>query len=177
MKPAAPQPSPRIDLLPVAREQEPVLANLLELYAHDFSEFHPLALNTNGRFGYKDLSLYWRNPRRHPFFIYVDGRLAGFALVKNEPPAPGKEDVWELTEFFVLRGYRRNCVGTAIARRLWERFPGQWEVRIIESNADAHRFWQKTITEFTGADIESIRFPQAGEPWRLFSFDSRKKSR
>lgn len=164
---------PRVEILPATREQEPVLDNLLELYAHDFSEFHPLALNATGRFGYRNLSLYFRNPRRRPFFIHVDGRLAGFALIKNEPPAPGHEPVWELTEFFVLRGYRRQGVGAAVARKLWERYPGRWEVRIIEANSSAHHFWQRTITEFTGADIESVRVLRDGDPWRLFSFDTR----
>ena len=39
--------------------QELVLANLLELYAHDFSEFHDLELGMDGRFGYSHLPLYW----------------------------------------------------------------------------------------------------------------------
>ena len=33
---------------------------MLELYAHDFSEFIDLKLGADGRFGYKHLYLYWK---------------------------------------------------------------------------------------------------------------------
>jgi hypothetical protein len=36
------RPSAHVEVIPAAREQEAILANLLELYAHDFSEFHGL---------------------------------------------------------------------------------------------------------------------------------------
>jgi len=65
------------------REQSPILANLLELYAHDFSEFQPLDIGPDGRFGYKSLPLYWSESNRHPFLIRFDGKLAGLALVKR----------------------------------------------------------------------------------------------
>jgi predicted acetyltransferase len=167
---------PRIDVIPATREQESTVDNLLELYAHDFSEFHNLVLGHNGRFGYKNLSLYWRDPHRHPFLVEVDGRLAGVVLVKSDPPAPGKEPIWDMAEFFIARGYRRHGVGTAVARRLWERFPGCWEVRVIESNSGAFQFWQRIIAEFSGEEIESQRIRRDGVPWRLFSFDSRKRA-
>jgi hypothetical protein len=51
------KPSARIELDPALREHVPILANLLELYAHDFSEFHSLDIGADGRFGYKSLSL------------------------------------------------------------------------------------------------------------------------
>jgi len=174
MKPTVEKLPPRIEIVPATREQEPVVDNLLELYAHDFSEFHNLVLGPTGRFGYKNLSLYWRDPHRHPFLIEVDGRLAGVVLVKTYPPTEGKETFWDMAEFFVARGYRRSGVGTAVARRLWERFPGHWEIRVIEANSVAHHFWQKTIAEFSGKEIESTRIEKAGVPWRLFSFDSRR---
>ena len=42
------EPSARIELDPALREHAPILANLLELYAHDFSEFHTLAIRADG---------------------------------------------------------------------------------------------------------------------------------
>jgi hypothetical protein len=74
---------PHIEVDPALREHATILANLLELYAHDFSEFHSLDLGPDGRFGYKSLSLYWSEPNRHPFLIRVGGKLAGLALVKR----------------------------------------------------------------------------------------------
>jgi hypothetical protein len=60
---------PHIEVDPALREHATILANLLELYAHDFSEFHSLDLGPDGRFGYKSLSLYWSEADRHPFLI------------------------------------------------------------------------------------------------------------
>jgi hypothetical protein len=36
----ADKPFAQIELVPAERNHEPILANLLELYIHDFSEFH-----------------------------------------------------------------------------------------------------------------------------------------
>jgi hypothetical protein len=41
---------PDIAMIPATAEQEPTVANLLELYAHDFSEFHPLEVDGPGKF-------------------------------------------------------------------------------------------------------------------------------
>ncbi|HSE21540.1 MAG TPA: hypothetical protein VLB68_07760 [Pyrinomonadaceae bacterium] len=45
------QPSVQIEVIPATSEQRPILANLFELYAHDFSEFYDLELGADGRFG------------------------------------------------------------------------------------------------------------------------------
>ena len=47
------------------------MANLLELYAHDFSEFHNVEIGEDGKFGYQALPLYWSEPDRHPFLIML----------------------------------------------------------------------------------------------------------
>jgi len=120
-----------IELVPAGPEQESILSNLLELYAHDFSEFLGLDLGADGRFGYPDLPLYWSEAHRYPFLIKVDVRLAGLVLVKRG------STVWDVAEFFVVRAYRRKGVGIKIAHDVWRRFPGHWEVRVIESNHTA----------------------------------------
>ncbi len=161
-----------IEVLPATLEQKPIVANLLELYAHDFSEFHPVELGADGRFGYRDLSLYWLEPDRHPFLVNVGGKLAGFVLVRKGSKLSGNETVWDMVEFFVVRGYRRRGVGTAIAREVWRRFPGPWEVRVMEANHSAHHFWEQAVTKFTGEAVYPAHIEKNGERWRLFSFES-----
>jgi len=162
----------RVRVAPASREQEPVLANLLELYAHDFSEFHDVELGEDGRFGYKSLPLYWSEPNRRPFLLRVDGELAGFVFVKRGSEITGDEAVWDLAEFFVVRAYRRRGIGTRIAHEVWRKFPGQWEVRVMKANVSAHQFWEQAISAFTDKAAYSSGFEKNGERWRLFSFES-----
>ena len=105
----------QIEVLPATTEHEPVLANLLELYAHDFSEFSDLKIGVDGRFGYKSLPLYWRNPNRFPFLVRANGNLAGFVLVQRGSQLSDAGEIWDVAEFFVLRGYRRQGIGLRVA--------------------------------------------------------------
>ncbi len=164
--------SARIEIIPAQPEQESILANLLELYAHDFSEFHDLEIGADGRFGYSSLPLYWSEPGRHPFLVWVEGKLAGFVLVKRGSEVTGHATVWDMAEFFVLRGYRRRGIGTHIAHEVWRRLPGRWEVRVMESNNSAQPFWAHAISMFTGEAIRPVSVEHDGRSWMLFSFES-----
>ena len=165
---------PRVEVIPAGPAQEPILANLLELYVHDFSEFLDLDIGEDGRFGYPSLPLYWSEPGRHPFLIWADGKLAGLALVKNGSEGSGSEAAWDMAEFFVLRGYRGRRVGSLAAHELWRLFPGPWEVRVMHRNASARRFWAGAIAAFAGEVVEPVRIEKNGEPWDFFSFQSRR---
>ncbi len=101
----------QVKVVAARADQEPVLANLLELYAHDFSEINDLHLNPDGRFGYAPLPLYWQESSRYPFLIKIDGNLAGFVLVRKGSEVSGDENVWDVAEFFIVRGYCRHRIG------------------------------------------------------------------
>jgi predicted acetyltransferase len=165
--------TPRVAVIPAVSSQEPILANLLQLYAHDFSEFHEVELADDGRFHYQHLPLYWREPNRHPFLVRVDERLAGLVLVKQGSEISSNQSTWDMAEFFVLRAYRRRGMGTEIAHAIWRRFPGPWEVRVIESNRPAHLFWERAISSFTGCAIPSAQFERDGARWSVFAFQSK----
>jgi predicted acetyltransferase len=167
-------PSLHIEVVPAGKEHEPILANLLQLYAHDFSEFHNLDLGRDGRFGYTPLPLYWSEPGRHPFLVWVEDKLAGFALVKRGSEVSGDEKVWDMAEFFVIRGYRRRGIGTQVAHEVWRRFPGLWEVRVMQSNTAAQDFWARAISNFVGEAIHPVRVEKGSKDWILFSFESRR---
>ncbi len=171
--PAIPdRPGALIELVPAAPDQESIIANLLELYAHDFSEFHHLELGSDGRFGYKHLSLYWSQPGRYPFLVRADGRLVGLVLVKRGAGVAQNGVVWDVVEFFIVRAYRRHGIGTKAAFKVWERFPGRWEVRVMQANRKALDFWQRVIADFIGAAIDPVPIEEDGERWHVFQFES-----
>jgi predicted acetyltransferase len=161
-----------IEVIAALPEQQSILANLLELYVYDFSEFLELHLGADGRFGYEQLPLYWKETNRYPFLIKVNGYLAGFVFVHKGSQISGDENVWDMAQFFILHGYRRLGIGKQVAHEIWQRFPGIWEVRVIARNQKAKIFWERAIAEFTGKAIESVSFDKAGENWHLFSFES-----
>jgi predicted acetyltransferase len=160
------------EILPATKEEMPIVANLFELYAHDFSEFHSVEPGPDGRFGYPDLPLYWSEPGRYPFLIKVDGKLAGFALIRKLSPAAGHDAAWDVAEFFVLRAYRRRGVGRKAAHSVWRQFAGLWQVRVMRANQTAQRFWQRAVEEFAGDAMSSTHTEKAGETWDIFSFSS-----
>jgi predicted acetyltransferase len=161
-----------VEVVPATREQDPILANLLELYIHEFSEFHHVDIREDGRFGYPSLSLYWSAPDRHPFFIREDGKLAGFVLVKKETNTAGVAPVWDMAEFFVLRSYRKRGIGTQAAHQVWRCLPGLWQVRVMQANTSALEFWARAIATFAGKVIHPVRFAHGGESWKRFFFES-----
>ncbi|MGA8668454.1 MAG: GNAT family N-acetyltransferase [Terracidiphilus sp.] len=108
-----------LEVLRATEEERPILENLLELYIHDFSEFHAVDIQPDGRFGYPDLPLYWLEPGRHPFLARIDGDLVGFALVRKVASIRHYEAIWDMAEFFVLRGMRRHGIGTELAGAVW----------------------------------------------------------
>jgi predicted acetyltransferase len=166
-----------VRVIRATREQEPILANLLELYVHDFSEFYPVELGQDGRFGYKHLHDYWTEPNHHPFLITVGDKLAGFALVKKASALLGgaslaAEPVWDMAEFFIVRGHRRHGVGLTAAHQVWRMFPGRWQVRVMHSNPAALHFWQRAIDIFAGHSIDPLSIERGGNTWAVFIFES-----
>jgi predicted acetyltransferase len=154
------------EVIPAELAQQPILANLLQLYAHDFSDFHDIGLGEDGRYSYTQLPLYWTDPDRYPFLIRVDGNLAGFVLVSR------CGDSFDMTEFFVIRAYRRQGIGILAAHKIWTRFPGNWEVRVMEQNQAGLRFWERAIARFLGAPSPSAGIVKGGQSWRVYSFDA-----
>jgi predicted acetyltransferase len=144
-----------IDVSPAGIHEKPILRNLLELYSYDFSAIDGADVDDSGLYGYEHLDLYWEEPDRFPFLVRVDGRLAGFALVRKGTYFPENESgetrpAWLIAEFFIMRKYRRRGIGTRVARQLFDRFGGRWEIAELAENDEAQTFWRKVISEYTG---------------------------
>lgn len=124
-----------------------LVRRLMELYQYDFSEFDGQDLDEHGCFGYGDLDYFWFEATHEVFLVSVDEKLAGFVLIDNEVVITGNER--SVTEFFIMRKYRRQGVGKQVAIEVFRRLPAKWEVRVIEKNSPAQDFWRRVIAEYT----------------------------
>jgi predicted acetyltransferase len=162
-----------VELIQAGAKQQSVLENLLQLYIHDFSELVPQDVGDDGRYSYKNLSLYWSDSSRQPFLARFDGKLAGFALVTISELS-GDGEGYDMAEFFVLRLYRHRGIGRELAEKVWLRLPGLWRIRVRENNVAACKFWASSIAKFTRRVADFTSFDIDGASWHLFSFDSRR---
>ncbi len=161
----------KLEVVEAARSERQLLANLLELYRYDFTEFDERDVGDDGRFGYRYLDSYWTEAGRHPFLVRVEGKLAGFALLRRVE-APSGGSIIDVSEFFVMRRYRRRRVGQEVARILFDRFPGRWEVRERDRNAPAQAFWRGVIAVHTGGRFEEHEWRDGESRGVVQSFDN-----
>jgi predicted acetyltransferase len=140
---------PNVEIRPASRADEATIANLMQLYIHDFSELwsgtEDGELQDDGRFGaYRYLPDYWVEGDRVPLLVRFEGRLVGFALL-NAVTHSGVPADRNMAEFFIARKYRRRGVGLVAARAIFGRYPGLWEVAVARRNTGALAFWRRAI--------------------------------
>lgn len=145
-----------ISIEPILIEQKSVFIQMMELYNYDFSEFSDDDINEYGYFGYPYIDAYWNEKGRYPFFIRVDEKLAGFILVRscceyNDLPNPHN-----IAEFFVMRKYRHKGVGKAACIKVFDMFPGGWEISQWINNLPAQNFWKTVVTEYTNGKYDTF---------------------
>jgi predicted acetyltransferase len=154
----------QIDIVRATLSERPLLRQLSEFYMYDMSEFDSeIDINLHGTFDFS-IDRYWQDPNRAPYFVYVDTKIAGFVLVKRGAYLTADPEMMDLADFFILRRYRRQGIGTFAAERVFEMFPGKWEVRQFAENAVAQTFWHKVIDRYTNGHFQE--FALDNEQWK-----------
>ncbi len=135
----------QIELVPVIEEQREILAHLIELYEYDFSEYENSDVNSYGLYGYSYLDYYWTEKNRYAYFIKVDGKLAGFVMICGFCYVSKTKDTLFMSEFFVMKKYRKMGVGFFAACEALKKHPGKWELTVHTNNPISHCFWKKVV--------------------------------
>ena len=160
-------------LMPAALSDRSVIESLIELYVHDLSVPFGIEIGPDGRFGYPDLDLYWREPeRRFPFLIFERERLAGFILARLGSPESADPLTLDIAEYFVLRRHRREGVGRRAAHALWDRLPGRWTVRVLDRNAGAVTFWRRAVSDYTRGRFDERDVKRGAGLWHVLELES-----
>jgi predicted acetyltransferase len=142
------------ELIKASKEDKDILANLMQFYFYDFSEFVKCDVEDSGLFGtYPHLEDYWKEKNhRFPYLVKQDGKYVGFVLVRLIESA--ERNYFSIAEFFIMKKYRRTGLGKTIAMKLFNLHKGQWEVFQILTNEPAQVFWRQVIKEYTNGEFK-----------------------
>ncbi len=162
-----PRPVSGVTLEPITGDQRPLLEEMLHEYLAELSPMSGDQPDANGRYTYFYLPRYWIEGGRHPYFIYTEGALAGFALVRTLKLGP--DPVYQVAEFYVQPPYRGQGVGRAAAVSLFDKWQGRWHVGQMESNTAAKSFWRRVISEYTAGHYTESWDPGSEGPGQSFS--------
>ena len=126
-----------------------------------------------------DLSPYFMDSSRRAFLLKVNDALAGFVLLNKVGSFSGTE--WNMAEFFIINYYQKKGIGQTIAAKIFNKFPGAWDVSVIPENTRALLFWKKVILNFTHNHyVEqqiAVNYDQ-NQPMRtIFRFDVKHAAR
>lgn len=159
-----------VQLIRATFKDHDTLFNLAQFYQYDFTEFLPGDLDEDGSFPYINVRFYLQ-PGRQAYLARVDERLAGFVLVDEHVPHRGGTGRY-LAEFFVLRRYRRQGVGRAMAVQTFDRYKGYWEIAEVGPNTPAQGFWRAVINEYTNGRYKEVITREEGLDIVWQTFDS-----
>lgn len=147
----------KIEIVKILLEQKETLKNLLEKYNYEFSQWDLRDVDDTGNYGYEYLDCYWTEERRYPYFIKVDGKIAGFVMVNDYPEVPEYETDYCLSEFFVMHKYRRLGVGKAAVGKVLDKHHGKWQLKRHPHNIASVHFWDTVIDAYTQGKYELIK--------------------
>lgn len=135
----------------------PALRRLMQLYLYDLGTIDGWDIGDDGLFGSAErIESFWTEEGRRTFLIRADGALAGFVMIRDGGARFAGAGTRELSEFFVMRKYRRRGVGTRAATAVFDMFPGRWEVDQLASNVEAQAFWRGVIGRYTSGRFDDV---------------------
>ena len=145
----------KTEIIRVTEDRKAILANLLEKYNYEFSQYDKRKFGDNGQFGYKYLNNYFTEKSRFAYFIYADNQLAGFALL-NQYPECGRPIDWSIAEFFVSYNFRKQGVATEAVRQIFEKHKGCYHIKYHRKNTASVILWNNVAKKYSGGNYEIV---------------------
>ena len=150
-----------------------VVFKMLELYQHDLSDIWDQDLDAHGDYGFM-LDRFLHSPSCKTFIFTVNDKSAGCALVDQSVVFP--ENEWWMSQFFVMKKYRRTGVGRLAANHIFDNVRGRWEVGQMAGNKPALDFWTQVIGAYTGNTFTHATYDDARWHGTLQTFDNTPSS-
>ncbi|MFT8889619.1 MAG: GNAT family N-acetyltransferase [Ethanoligenens sp.] len=146
-----------IELKQVTVDEKKILKNLLEKHNYEFSQWDKRDVNNLGFYGYQYLDYYWTENNRWAYFIFVKGKLAGFAMVIDLPEVDDRDTDFQIAKFSVMYKYRRMGVGKQAFLKVLDNPKGKWQLKRHPANLASVHFWNIVISEYTNGQYELVK--------------------
>ncbi|MCY1425107.1 hypothetical protein D9M71_408870 [compost metagenome] len=136
-----------VELVQTGPEHAELIRNLYQFYAYESSDWEQEDVEADGRFYIHEehLARYWQEPQWSANLVLLDGLIAGFLLIERSE-LPGV-DALELADLFILKKYRRQGIGQALATQVLTSGAEAWLVRFYRQDETALAFWRAVLDE------------------------------
>jgi Predicted acetyltransferase len=137
-------------------QNKEMLENVYQFYLYDMSVYNNVDIDTMGLYDVDFLNMFWKEEGLTAFFIKIAKKIAGVILLQSGKWAPPTSEDYYISEFFVLKKYRRNGVGKKALKELFCLYPGKYMLGQLPNNNPAINFWKSVYSEFNINYIESF---------------------
>lgn len=121
---------------------------LLQAYEYEFSSITGKLPHPDGRMPL-DTEL---SDRTSGWILWERDAPVGLAAIHHHP------DHREVAEFYIVPSRRHAGLGRALARSVFDRHPGSWEVKQLIGATAARSFWQRTLASLDCQDLSEDAF-------------------
>lgn len=136
-------------LCEVKQAEKEILYRLLQYSLFEESQYDLNEMNQEAIYEYKYFDTYFTDNERNAFFIREkeSDKLLGFAMINKYMQK--FDNGHSVAEYLVIPKYRRNKIGKKVAFEIFDKYPGNWEVKPSYNSEKAYLFWKNTIEEYT----------------------------
>lgn len=141
-----------IELVRIQASDRELFWNINQKYLYEMTNYYDDIMDDKGNYQYGYFDAYFSEPKRMAFFIYVDKKLAGFAMINPYSYIDENPD-YVLAEFTIFPIFRRQHIATDVVDTIFEQFPGLWEIKYNENNLPAKSLWNKVCAKYNPRKI------------------------
>ena len=160
----------QLSITEISSETSQTFDNLFNYYLHDMAQWFKFETNDQGRYVTNRASPLITGEQ--VYLAHIDNNPAGFAIVGSAKTWTGEASSHDMAEFFVLRRYRQTGVALELAAAVWDRYPGQWLVRVFKGNLSAIPFWNNAVAQYTGGNFKTELRNENSKDWQFFTFNA-----
>jgi predicted acetyltransferase len=128
-----------LKLVKIGVRYRAVYENLAQAYEAEFSSLTGKMPDENGFFKIDTLPL---KPYTG-YLLFYQKHPIGFCVAETE------SDLKDIAEFYIIPVMRKKNFGYQLAKMVFDRHPGQWQVRQINGANDAISFWRAVVRNYT----------------------------